>query len=209
MPICTSIPRIQWQSPALCNRRTCSRGARLRGIHVLGTGDALQPEWQKGWEPYLENDAGIVIVPQGEIEDQTRVHHVILAEDLGQFSQLRDLMKGKCKSFESSGRPHIYLSGEEIAAFVHEVGAFIGPAHAFTPWTSMFAYFDSVQACYGSERIDFLELGLSADRCPMVQELQTWIVSRSLPTPMPTAPTRTDSAASSTAYGSMLVQQRT
>lgn len=138
-------------------------GCQTKGIHVLGTGDALQPEWQKCWEPYLENDAGIVIVPQGEIEDQTRVHHVILAEDLGQFSQLRDLMTGKCKSFVSSGRPHIYLSGEEIAAFVHEVGAFIGPAHAFTPWTSIFAYFDSVQACYGSERIDFLELGLSAD----------------------------------------------
>jgi len=27
----------------------------------------------------------------------------------------------------------------------------------------MYAYFDSVQACYGTEKIDFLELGLSAD----------------------------------------------
>jgi uncharacterized protein (TIGR00375 family) len=27
----------------------------------------------------------------------------------------------------------------------------------------MYAYFDSVRACYGSEKIDFLELGLSAD----------------------------------------------
>jgi len=138
-------------------------GCRTKGIDVLGTGDALQPEWQGGWEPFLENDAGIVIVPQAEIEDQRRVHHVILAEDLDQFSQLRDLMAGKTKSFLTSGRPHVYLSGGEIAALAHEVGALVGPAHAFTPWTSMYASFDSVPACYGNERIDFLELGLSAD----------------------------------------------
>lgn len=134
-----------------------------KGIQVLGSGDALQPAWQKGWEPYLENEAGIVIVPQCEIEDQKRVHHLILAEDLSQFSQIRDLMAGKCKSFDTSGRPHVYLSGEEIVAIAHDVGALAGPAHAFTPWTAMYAYFDSVSACYGNEKIDFLELGLSAD----------------------------------------------
>jgi len=139
------------------------KGCRTKGIQVLGTGDAFQPDWQKGWEPFMENDAGIVIVPQAEIEDIKRVHHVILAEDLAQFSQLRDLMAGKTKSFVTSGRPHVYLSGEEIAALAHEVGALVGPAHAFTPWTAMYAYFDSVFACYGNERIDFLELGLSAD----------------------------------------------
>ncbi|MEI8330881.1 MAG: PHP-associated domain-containing protein [Methanomicrobiales archaeon] len=138
-------------------------GCRTKGIQVLGTGDALQPAWQKGWEPYLQNEASIVIVPQCEIEDIKRVHHVILAEDLAQFSQLRDLLDGKCKSFVTSGRPHIYLSGEEIAVLAHEVGALVGPAHAFTPWTAMYAYFDSVPACYGNEKIDFLEIGLSAD----------------------------------------------
>jgi uncharacterized protein (TIGR00375 family) len=139
------------------------RGCVTKGIQVLGTGDALQPDWQNGWEPFLENDAGIVIVPQGEIEDKNRVHHVILAEDLDQFSQLRDLLEGTCKSFVTSGRPHVYLNGEEIANAAHEVGALVGPAHAFTPWTAMYAYFDSVPACYGNAKIDFLELGLSAD----------------------------------------------
>jgi uncharacterized protein (TIGR00375 family) len=139
------------------------KGCVTKGIQVLGTGDALQPDWQNGWKPFLQNDAGIVIVPQGEIEDIKRVHHVILAEDLAQFDQLRDLLKGTCKSFATSGRPHVYLSGEEIANAAHDVGALVGPAHAFTPWTAMYAYFDSVPACYGSARIDFLELGLSAD----------------------------------------------
>jgi uncharacterized protein (TIGR00375 family) len=134
-----------------------------KGIHVLGTGDALHPVWQKSWEPFLENDAGVIIVPTGEVEDEHRVHHLILAEDLAQFDQIRELFKGKCKSFETSGRPHLHMSGNAIAMAVHDVGGMIGPAHAFTPWTAMFAYFDHVADCYGSEPIDFLELGLSAD----------------------------------------------
>ena len=138
-------------------------GCVTKGIRVLGTGDALQPDWQNGWKQFLENEAGIVIVPQCEIEDKNRVHHVILAEELAQFDQLRDLLHGTCKSFVTSGRPHVYLSGEEIANAAHEVGALVGPAHAFTPWTAMYAYFDSVPACYGNAKIDFLELGLSAD----------------------------------------------
>jgi len=139
------------------------KGCVTKGIQILGSGDALHPDWQNGWKPFLENDAGIVIVPQGEIEDKFRVHHVILAEDFAQFDQLRDLLSGTCKSFTTSGRPHVYLSGEEIARAAHDVGALLGPAHAFTPWTAMYACFDSVPACYGSVKIDFLELGLSAD----------------------------------------------
>ena len=139
------------------------QGCVKKGIQVIGTGDALQPDWLKGWGPFFENDAGIVIIPQVEIEDKKRVHHVILAADPAQFDQLRDLLAGTCRSFITSGRPHVYLSGEEIAGFAHEVGALVGPAHAFTPWTAMYAYFDRVPACYGSEQIDFLELGLSAD----------------------------------------------
>jgi uncharacterized protein (TIGR00375 family) len=135
----------------------------IKGIHVLGTGDALHPLWRKTWEPFLENDVGTIIVPTGEVEDEHRVHHLILGEDFSQFNELQGLLKGTCKSFLTSGRPHVYLSGEKIAEYVHEVGAMIGPAHAFTPWTAMYAYFDRVSDCYGNQPIDFLELGLSAD----------------------------------------------
>ena len=134
-----------------------------KGIHVLGTGDALHPVWRKTWEPFLENDSGTIIVPTGEVEDEHRVHHLILAEDFSQFNELQGLLEGTCKSFLTSGRPHVYLSGEKIAEYVHDVGAMIGPAHAFTPWTAMYAYFDRVSDCYGNQPIDFLELGLSAD----------------------------------------------
>lgn len=135
----------------------------IKGIDVLGTGDALHPVWQKRWQPFLENDSGIIIIPTGEVEDASRVHHLIMAEDLAQFDQIRELFRGKCKSFETNGRPHIHLRGDAIAKAVHDAGGLIGPAHAFTPWTAMFAYFDHVADCYGKEPIDFLELGLSAD----------------------------------------------
>ncbi|MDD1688874.1 MAG: endonuclease Q family protein [Methanoregula sp.] len=134
-----------------------------KGIDVLGTGDALHPVWQKSWEPYLVNESGVTIIPTGEVEDEDRVHHLILAEELAQFDQIREAFEGKCKSFETSGRPYIHMSGNAIATAVHDAGGMIGPAHAFTPWRAIFAYFDHVGDCYGSEPIDFLELGLSAD----------------------------------------------
>jgi len=139
------------------------QACKTKGLQVLGTGDALQRDWQKSWSPFLENSEGVIVVPTTEVEDNRRVHHLILAEDLSQFDDLRDAFSGKAKSFETSGRPHLHLSGEEIAAAVHEAGAFIGPAHAFTPWTALYAYHSRVADCYGSECIDFLELGLSAD----------------------------------------------
>jgi uncharacterized protein (TIGR00375 family) len=136
---------------------------KKKGIAVLGTGDALHPAWQQVWRPFLENDAGIVVVPTAEVEDQSRVHHLIMAADFAQFDELRDRFSAHSRSLASVGRPHVYLSGESIARIVHETGGLVGPAHAFTPWTAMYAYFDRVADCYGSEPVDFLELGLSAD----------------------------------------------
>ncbi|MFZ2074079.1 endonuclease Q family protein [Methanoregula sp.] len=135
----------------------------IKGLHILGTGDALHPVWQREWKPFLVNNEGICVIPTGEVEDEHRVHHLILAEDFGQFDQLRDLLAPKSKSISTNGRPHVHLSGETIAEWTHDAGALIGPAHAFTPWTALYAYHDSVAGCYGSEPVDFLELGLSAD----------------------------------------------
>jgi uncharacterized protein (TIGR00375 family) len=136
---------------------------KKKGIHVLGSGDALHPAWKRAWEPFLENAESIVIVPSAEVEDARRVHHLILAEDFAQFDALRDLLNHRSRTMLSNGRPHVNLTGAEIAERVHDVGALIGPAHAFTPWTAMYACYDHVAECYGSQRIDFLELGLSAD----------------------------------------------
>jgi uncharacterized protein (TIGR00375 family) len=91
------------------------------------------------------------------------VHHLIVAEDFTRFDALREALHPFSRSVRTNGRPHVRLTGGELAHLVHGTGALIGPAHAFTPWTSLYAYHESIASCYGSEPIDFLELGLSAD----------------------------------------------
>jgi uncharacterized protein (TIGR00375 family) len=137
-------------------------GCRRKGIAAVGSGDALHAAWREMWgEP--SRDRGVLVIPSAEVEDRDRVHHLVLAESFGPFEELSRRLRPAAPSIASVGRPHLGLSGEKIAREVHEAGGLIGPAHAFTPWTSLFASFDRVGECYGEERPDFLELGLSAD----------------------------------------------
>lgn len=138
-------------------------GCKVKGIEVVGSGDALHPAWRRMWEPVLENAFGITVVPQTEVEDSSRVHHLILMETFDQFAELAELFSPACGHLNSAGRPHLHLNGEEIATLVHELGGMIGPAHAFTPWTSLFAAYAAPSDCYGEESFEFCELGLSAD----------------------------------------------
>lgn len=137
-------------------------GCQVKGISIIGTGDILHPEWRKMWEntPVPE---GMVVVPTTEVENTHRVHHLILLRDLESGAELASRFEPYTKSLTSNGRPHLSLPSEVIAREVHDLGGLIGPAHAFTPWTSIYASFSSIAACYGDEKIDLLELGLSAD----------------------------------------------
>jgi uncharacterized protein (TIGR00375 family) len=102
-------------------------------------------------------------LPEAEVEDRNRVHHLVLMDDFSGFSALAAELAPYSSDIGTGGRPRVRLPGEAIAAAVHALGGLIGPAHAFTPWTSLYASFDRVCDCYGDETIDFLELGLSAD----------------------------------------------
>lgn len=142
---------------------TLLKAAELKGLDVLGSGDALHPAWRAAWRDRPEDGSGIVVVPTAEVEDRHRVHHLILAESFDQFAELADVFAPHSRNIAAAGRPHVALEGVAIASAVHDIGGLIGPAHAFTPWTSLYAKFESPAECYGGERIDFLELGLSAD----------------------------------------------
>ena len=148
----------------------------IKGISVIGSGDALHPQWVKLWEEELSNAQwarsgrdgctnDLVVVPTAEIEDGSRIHHLIIMEEFDQFTELRKrlLTYEGGHHCEQSGRPQIRASAEAIAAEVHACGGLIGPAHAFTPWTGLYGCYDSVYDAYRDEQIDFLELGLSAD----------------------------------------------
>lgn len=138
-------------------------GCRAKGLHIIGSGDALHHEWRRMWQPYIHNEYDITVVPQTEVEDSSRVHHLIFMETFDQFEELQEVLEKYSPRLHECGRPHIYLSGEEIAVEVHNLGGMIGPAHAFTPWTSLFASYNKPSECYGQESFEFCELGLSAD----------------------------------------------
>ena len=99
-----------------------------------------------------------------EIEDNHRVHHLLILPSISKSEELAEAMS-RHGDLSSDGRPTVRLNGAEIAEIARDIGALIGPCHAFTPWTAMYAYHDSLKSCYGdmTDYISFLELGLSAD----------------------------------------------
>jgi len=137
-------------------------GCRTKGVRVLGSGDALHSRWRSLWEE-MPPDEQVLVVPTAEVEDRDRVHHLVIMDSFEACAELGRDLAAHAKNLPTTGRPHIDLPGSGIAAAVHGLGGLIGPAHAFTPWTSLFASFDHPAACYGDEHPDFLELGLSAD----------------------------------------------
>ncbi|MFH1224549.1 MAG: TIGR00375 family protein [Candidatus Diapherotrites archaeon] len=150
--------------------------ARLKGLHVISTADILHAKWlehvkesitEQGNGIFADKKSGeINFIPGTEIEDRARVHHLLYFPDFASAANLKEKWRGKA-NFDSwgCGRPRVRLNGEEIAAAVDEVGGICGPAHAFTPYFSIYSHHESVEKCYGSlaKKIYFMELGLSAD----------------------------------------------
>lgn len=145
-----------------------SNGALQKGLQVVATGDALNKHWlQEIEEIKFKNGIGVLggcnFILSTEVEDKNRVHHLTLFKDLDSAYKMREDIEPHTPDLDRDGRPHVRLDGGEIASAAHRAGAMIGPSHAFVPWTSVYKEFDSIKECYGAERIDFLELGLSAD----------------------------------------------
>jgi len=140
-----------------------------KGIHLLATGDCLHPQWQQEIQHVATANQGLwwlgntAFVLTTEVEDRHRVHHLLLFPSLAAAQEFHDAMKPHSTSLDTNGRPQIRRTGAEIIESAHEVEALIGPAHAFTPWTALYAYHNSLHECYDSASVDFLELGLSAD----------------------------------------------
>lgn len=151
-----------------------ARQAERKGLHLVGTGDALHPRWLKDIkEKLIEESQGVYFSREAktrfmitvEVEDYKRVHHLLILPSRSSAESLRDSFKKYSANLEKDGRPTLRLTGEEIVDYAKEVDALVGPAHAFTPWTALYKEYDSIARCYGSNfrRINFLELGLSAD----------------------------------------------
>ncbi len=160
-------------SKATSNRMdlsTIAREAAKKGIRVVATGDCLHPRWiadVKG----LREDKGLFSLEETffvlttEVEDSRRAHHLMLVPEISKVQELRETFSPHSKDIDSNGRPSLHMTAAEIADAAIEANCLIGPAHAFTPWTGMYAHYSSIQDCYGdlADQISFVELGLSAD----------------------------------------------
>jgi len=163
-------------SSAVSNKmvpKVIAEQAPLKGLDLVGTSDILHGRWiqmikeqlKNVSEGILEAENGTKFILQTEVEDNNRVHHIILFPSFSKVEEVREKFKNKCKNLDSDGRPKIWMNGEEIAEICTNAGCLIGFAHAFTPYFSLYSKFNSYKECYGSKwkNIYFLELGLSAD----------------------------------------------
>ena len=155
--------------------------SKLKGLQLLGTGDALHPKWLNIIEESTTYSGdgiytvdGMDFVLTTEVEAKHRIHHVIIIPDMDIARELSEKLPSKNKAVD--GRPKTNYGGAELLDLVHEYDCLIGPAHAFTPWTGMYKSYDSIYDCY-EKKPDFVELGLSADTymADTIKELEDFV----------------------------------
>jgi len=150
---------------------TISLEAPRKGIRVVATGDCLHSGWLKEIKQCNVIDDGTFelngtrFILSVEVEGKNRVHHLIYFPSLCAVEEFKNKIKNKSKNLETDGRPNVDLDGTELATIAKDLDSLIGPAHMFTPWTAIYAYYNSLEDCYGdlADYVSFGELGLSAD----------------------------------------------
>ena len=98
-----------------------------------------------------------------------RIHNLIFAPSLETAGEINRRL-GMIGNLKSDGRPILGLDSKELAKIVFDVSenCFLVPAHAWTPWFSVFGSmsgFDSLEECFEeyAKYIYAIETGLSSD----------------------------------------------
>ena len=166
-----------------------ARFAKIKGLSIIGTGDFTHPKWLKELNESLvpELDTGLYKIAK-DLESAIRfmittevstlftfenevkkVHHVILTPSIETAVQINDRL-AKYSNLVVDGRPTLNLDAPHLVEEVMSVSSenMIFPAHAWTPWFSIFGAFsgfNSVEECYQdmTKHIYALETGLSSD----------------------------------------------
>ncbi len=171
-----------------------SNAARKKGVNLLGTADFTHPEWRKELEK-LEEDGefyyynGVHFIPSVEISliykksgRLRKVHVVIIARDLETADMVSSFLSTKGR-LDYDGRPIFGMSLEELVSGIGEMDIEVFPAHAWTPWFSIFGAnsgFDSPDEALPEWKSVFhaLETGLSSD--PEMNGMVSWLDSLNL-----------------------------
>jgi uncharacterized protein (TIGR00375 family) len=166
-----------------------ARYSKTKGLNLVGTGDFTHPQWLKEINETLtpEQDTGLfklIKTPDAPVRfmlttevctifdykgESKKIHHVILTPTLEIAGQISDLLK-RFGDLASDGRPILDMTAPQLVEQVMSVSSenMIFPAHAWTPWYSIFGAFsgfDTVEDCYQdmTKHIHALETGLSSD----------------------------------------------
>ncbi|MGQ9530301.1 MAG: LAGLIDADG family homing endonuclease [Candidatus Bathycorpusculaceae bacterium] len=164
-----------------------ARFSKIKGLNLVGTGDFTHPKWLKDLQETLvqESNTGLYKVAKNPAlpvyfmittEVSTvftfkngikKIHHVILTPNIETAIQINDRL-AKYGNLTSDGRPTLNMDAPHLVEEVMEVSNqnMIFPAHAWTPWFSIFGAFsgfNSVEECYQdmTKHIYALETGLS------------------------------------------------
>ncbi len=171
------------------NLKEIARYAKIKGLHVVGTGDFTHPMWLREIQNDLvpDGDSGLFTLKGAsdssirfmltsevctiyEHEGRSRkVHHVILSPSLEAVFQINEKLR-KHGDLSSDGRPIFGIGSPELVEEIMQVSRenVVFPAHAWTPWFSVFGAFsgfDTIEECYQdtARYIHALETGLSSD----------------------------------------------
>jgi uncharacterized protein (TIGR00375 family) len=166
-----------------------ARFAKIKGLNLIGTGDFTHPKWLKEMRETLiqEPETGLYKTaknPQSPVffmittevstiftfeNSVKKIHHVILTPSMETAVQINERL-AKYGDLTVDGRPTLNMSAAQLVEEVMEVSRenMIFPAHAWTPWFSIFGAFsgfDTVEDCYQdmTKHIYALETGLSSD----------------------------------------------
>ncbi len=166
-----------------------ARYSKIKGLQLVGTGDFTHPQWLREIQETLNAEAATGLFKLANNMEPSvsfmlttevctifdynshikKVHHVIFTPTIDHAIQINDKL---CKygSLSTDGRPILNIAAPQLVEEIMEVSAdnMIFPAHAWTPWFSVFGAFsgfDSIDECYQDmiKHIHALETGLSSD----------------------------------------------
>ncbi|MEM3061302.1 MAG: endonuclease Q family protein, partial [Candidatus Bathyarchaeia archaeon] len=166
------------------NLEGISKGAKIKGLNLVGTGDFTFQRWLDELKKKLEPIEGTGLFKYNEVwfmltgeistifsyEGKTRkVHHILHAPNFEIVEQINEVLS-KHGNLESDGRPTLMISAPELTEKIMEISTdvMITSAHIWTPFFSCFgskAGFNSVEECYQDQtkHIFSLETGMSSD----------------------------------------------
>ena len=166
-----------------------ARYSKIKGLNLVGTGDFTHPQWLKEINETLtpDQDTGLFKLTKNADSpvrfmlttevctifdykgESKKIHHVILTPSMETAIQINDLLK-RFGDLASDGRPILDMTAPQLVEQVMAVSSenMIFPAHAWTPWFSIFGAFsgfDTIEDCYQdmTKHIHALETGLSSD----------------------------------------------